>query len=76
MKACRPKTWGERMTVETVLSMLTAVSHLKKVGHRVWRHMAARLASTVAAFNLSAQWRGRDLGADGKHHLSIAEFSL
>jgi len=34
MKVCRPRTWGERMVVETVLSMLTVVSHLKKVGHR------------------------------------------
>ena len=76
MKVCRPKTWGERMAVETVLAMLTAVAHLKKVGHRVWRYLAARLAFTVAAFNLLAQWRGMDLGADGKYHLSIAEFSL
>jgi hypothetical protein len=58
-----------------VLSVLTAVPHLRTVGHRAWRYMAARLAYTVAAFNLLVQWRGLELGADGNHHLSIAEFS-
>ena len=76
MKVCRPKTWGERMVVETVLAMLTVVSHLKKVGHRVWRYVAARLAYTVAASNLLAQWRGLEPDKDGNYHLSIAEFSL
>jgi hypothetical protein len=76
MKVCGRKTWGERMVVETVLSMLTVVSHLKKVGHRAWRYVAARLAYTVAAFNLLVQWRGLELGDDGNYHLSIAEFNL
>jgi len=76
MKVCRPKTWGERMVVETVLSMLTVVSHLKKVGHRVWRYVAARLAYTVAAFNVLAQWHGSEPDEDGRYPLSIAEFSL
>ena len=76
MKVCKPKTWGERMVVETVLSMLTVVAHLKKVGHRVWRYVPARLAYTVAAFNVLAQWHGMKPDADGQCHLSIAEFSL
>lgn len=76
MKVCRPKTWGERMPVETVLSMLTVVSHLKKVGHRVWRYVLARLAYTVAAFNILARWHGLTPDEDGNLHLSIAEFSL
>jgi hypothetical protein len=76
MKVCKRKTWGERMVVETVLAMLTVVSHLKKVGHRVWRYVAARLAYTVAAFNILAQWHGLELDADGTYHLSIAEFGL
>ncbi len=76
MKVCKPKTWGERMGVETVLSMLTVVSHLKKVGHRVWRYVAARLAFNVAAFNLLAQWHGLEPDENGDYHLSIAEFNL
>lgn len=76
MKVCRPKTWGERMVVETVLSMLTVVSHLKKVGHRAWRYVLARLAYTVAAFNVLVQWHGLEPGEDGNFHRSIAEFSL
>lgn len=76
MKVCKPKTWGERMVVETVLAMLTVVSHLKKVGRRAWRYLAARPAHTVAAFNLLAQWRGLEPDEDGNYRPSIAEFSL
>lgn len=76
MKVCKPKTWGVRMVVETVLSMLTMVSHFKKVGHRAWACFHARLAYTMAAFNVLAQWNGLTPDADGFVHLSIAEFSL
>ena len=76
MKICKRGTWNVRMVVETVLSMLTVVSHLKKVGHRVWRYVAARLAYTVAAFNVLSQWHGLTPDEDGNVHLSIAEFSL
>lgn len=64
------------MVVETVLSMLTVVSHLKHVGHRVWRYFVARLAYTMAAFNVIAQWHGLSADEHGVVHLSIAEFSL
>jgi len=40
------------MLIETVLSMLTGVCHLKKVLHRVWAYFRARLAFTPAAFNV------------------------
>ena len=40
------------MLVETVLSMLTLVCHLKKVMHRGWAYFQARLAFTMAAFNV------------------------
>ncbi|MCA1705360.1 MAG: transposase [Actinobacteria bacterium] len=76
MKVCKPKTWGVRMVVETVLSMLTVVSHLKKVGHRAWPYFHARLAYTMAAFNVLAQWNGLKPDEHGFVHLSIAEFSL
>jgi hypothetical protein len=41
MKVCRRGTWNTRMLVETVLSMLTLVCHLKKVAHIVSRITSA-----------------------------------
>ena len=76
MKICAPRTWNERMVVETVLSMLTTVCHLKKLTHRVWAYFVARMAFTMAAFNLLADWSGIRLDKDGSTHLSIAEFGL
>jgi hypothetical protein len=76
LKVCRPKTWPVRMVIETVLSMLTLVSHFKHVMHRVWSYFEMRLAYTVSMFNVLAQWYGLQADADGIIHLSIAEFSL
>ena len=64
------------MLVETVFSMLTLVSHCKKVMHRVWAYFQARLAFTMAAFNMLVQWHGLQPHASGFVPLSIAEFSL
>ena len=36
LKLCPRGAWGDRMLVETVLSMLTLVCHFKKVMHRGW----------------------------------------
>ena len=76
LKLCRRGEWNERMMVETVLSMLTLVCHFKKVMHRVWDYFRARLAFTMAAFNLLVQWDGLKADDEGFVHLSIAEFSL
>lgn len=76
LKLCRRGEWNERMAVETVLSMLTVVQHFKKVTHRVWAYFQARLAYTLAAFNVLAQWNGLRPDDQGFVHLSIAEFSL
>ncbi len=76
MKVCARGTWNVRMVVETVLSMLTTVSHFKKVGHRVWDYFRARLAFTMATFNLLVQWYGLQPDDNGFIHLSIAEFGL
>jgi hypothetical protein len=38
LKLCQRGAWEDRMLVETVLSMLTLVSHFKKVMHRVWEY--------------------------------------
>jgi len=56
LKLCQRGEWQDRMLVETVLSMLTLVSHLKKVMHRGWAYFQARLAFTMAAFNVLVQW--------------------
>ena len=75
MKGCPRGTWNTRMLVETVLSMLTTVFHSKQVGHRVWASFRARLAWTMAAFNLLAQWN-MEVDDHDMVRLSIAEFSL
>lgn len=71
LKICKAKDWNSRMLVETVLSMLTTVCHAKKMSHRVWSYFKARLAYTMAMFNILAQWYGAPA-----LHLSIASFSL
>jgi len=76
LKPCPRGTWNGRMVVETVLSMLTTVVRLKKVTHRTWRNVCARLAFTMAVFNILVQWDGIALDDDGNVHLSMAEFSL
>jgi hypothetical protein len=76
MKICERGEWNQRMVIETVLSMLTTISHFKKVGHRVWDYFKARLAYTMAIFNILAQWHGFKPDEDGFIELSIAEFNL
>ena len=73
---CQRGEWQDRLLVETVLSMLTLVSHFKKAMHRVWGYVEARLAFTMAAFNVLVQWHGLRPNAYGFVPLSIAEFSL
>lgn len=76
LKVCKRGQWNQRMLVETVLAMLTTVCHLKKVAHRVWRYLDARIACLVAAFNLLVQWNGINSDQNGFVKLSIAQFSL
>jgi hypothetical protein len=76
LKVCPRGEWQDRMLVETVLSMLTLVCHLKKVMHRGWAYFQARLAFTMAAFNVLVQWHGFQPYASGFVPLSIAELSL
>lgn len=69
LKLCKRGTWNERMKIETVFSLLTQVCHLKKLSHRTWPYLRARLAFVAALFNLLALW-------DGEPKLAIAQFSL
>jgi hypothetical protein len=75
-KACKRGTWNVRMVVETILSLLTTVCRLKKVSQRTWAGLRARLAYTMAVFNVLALWDGISVDEHGNIHLSIAEFSL
>ena len=52
---CQRGRWQDRMLVETVLSMLTLVSHFKEAMHQVWAYFHARLAVTMAAFKVLVQ---------------------
>jgi hypothetical protein len=61
---------------ETVPSMLTLVSHFKKVMHREWAYFRMRLGYTMAAFNMLVQWHGLEPDDEGVVRLSSAEFSL
>jgi hypothetical protein len=65
-----------RMLVETVLSIIHGVCHLKTVAHRTWAAFQMRLAFTLATFNLLVHWHGLKPAAHGFVHLSLAEFSL
>ena len=65
LKLCPRGEWEDRMLVETVLSMLTLVCHFKQVMHRVWAYFQARLAFTMAAFNVLVQWHGFQPNASG-----------
>jgi len=58
LKLCPRGEWHDRILVETVLAMLTLVCHVKKVMQRGWASCQARLAFTMAAFNVLVQWHG------------------
>ncbi len=76
LKLCPRGTWNDRMLIETTFSMLTLISHFKKIMHRVVDYVLARLAFTVAAFNLLIRWNGLKPNKHGFVPLSIAEFGL
>ena len=76
LQLCDRGLWNTRMLVETVLSMIHRVCHLKKVAHRTWAAFQTRLAFTLATFNLLVQWHGLKPDAQGFIPLSLAEFSL
>ena len=75
-KSCKRGTWNVRMVVATILSMLTRVCPLKKASQRTWGGLRARLAYTMALFNMLVLWDGIPVDEHGIIHLSIAEFSL
>jgi hypothetical protein len=51
LKFCAHKTWGERMLVETMLSLTTRVCQLKRLFHRRVIYLEMHLAFVSALFN-------------------------
>ncbi len=76
LQLCRRGEWNDRMQVETVLSMLTGVCHVKQMRHRVWDYFRAHWGYLMALFNILAQWQGLQTDDHGVVRLSIAQFSL
>ncbi|MBF0289100.1 MAG: hypothetical protein HQM14_14880 [SAR324 cluster bacterium] len=76
LKICKKGEWNDRMLVETVLSMLTVVSHFKKMTHRKWEYLKSRIAYYMASFNILTQWFGLPVDDNRFVPLSIKEFSL
>lgn len=76
VKLCPKGQWNERMTIETVFSMLTVVCHAKRMFHRAAHHLQAHLAYLAAAFNLCVALY-HELHPDAHpYKLSIKDFCL
>ena len=77
-KVCPRGRWNTRMLIETVLSMLTRICHLKRSAYWKADYFRARMAfaRSVAAFNLLVRWYGLAPDEHGVVQPSIAEFSL
>jgi len=76
VKLCKKGTWNDRMVVETSFSLLTVVCHAKKIHHRLEAYIEARLAYTVAMFNICLKLFHQLHPQESRFKMSIAEFSL
>src|SRR5215208_2819441 len=76
VKLCKKGTWNDRMVVETAVSLLTVVCHAKKIHHRLEPYIEARLAYTVAMFNICLKLFHQLHPEESVFKMSIAEFSL
>lgn len=76
VKLCKKGTWNDRMVVETSFSLLTVVANAKKIHHRREPYIEARLAYTVAMFNICLRLFHRLHPEEPAFKMSIAEFSL
>src|SRR5260370_29024097 len=76
VKLCKKGTWNDRMIVETSFSLLTVVCNAKKIHHRLEAYIEARLAYTVAMFNVCLQLFHALHPQESEFKMSIAEFSL
>jgi hypothetical protein len=78
LKLCPRGTWNERMLIETMLSMVTTVCHLKKMFHRLCDYVEMHFAYVSALFNTLLRLN-RILdpnAADQDDLLHIAQYAL
>ena len=76
LKRCPKGTWNEPMRVETALSRVTTICHLKKISHRLSDYIQARLAFIGIMFKVLLDLF-HQLHPDAEpFQMSIAEFSL
>ena len=64
-----------RMIVETIFSLLSRLWNLKHITERAWKGIEARLASTVATYNLLWQWSNEG-NQTGYAKINLAQFVL
>jgi hypothetical protein len=64
-----------RMLIETVFSLLSRLWCLKHITERAWKGVEARLAATVAAYNLLWQWNNED-NKTGYVRVNLAQFVI
>lgn len=76
MMPCKRGSWNCRMLVETVFSMLSNLSDIKRMYHRKLENFKAHLGSLVAAYNLLINWAGLKPDDEGFIPLSITNFNL
>lgn len=77
LKICKRGQCNVRMLIETLFSMLDHTFGFKKLTHRVWAYLEARMAFVAAAYNLLISWGGQLITNDnGYVQLSIAQFVL
>lgn len=77
LKLCRRGSWNERQLIETVLSMITGVCHLKHLFHWVGAYVKAHLAYLAALFNLLLQLNHHlNPEASPEGLLHIAQYAL
>ena len=76
LKLCARGQWNEPMLVETFNSLISHVCLLKKMSQRVSKYMEARLAFTIALFNILVLWNGLQFDEDGVLRTSIAHFMI
>jgi hypothetical protein len=74
IKICRRGQWNERMLIETVLSLVHRVCHLKYLWHRTWPYLQMHLAYVVGVFN-ALLLLNHQLGADDAWP-HIAQYAL
>lgn len=76
MKLCKKGTWNERMTIETLFSMLTRVCDLKRIRHRAAEYIHARLAYVSAMVNVLGEFFHKSNPDHDPFKIKFAQFAI